>query len=205
MRIFKTIIVYVLIGAFMVPGVSLAQIGELGEKKGNHSGEEPPFEYWVEYLNPLGVTTVDEAGITFAPFNSSPSFLADDIPEEYFGDYPLYFSGDTVNFRVHIKNLDRRTYRNLLVLVQQEFFNKDGGVGEAFGQPALNEWFIEELAPGQEVILKGSVKITGVSGSGLDQTHLQILHWPQNSPQTSINGGGQIILDDAQAGIWCPL
>lgn len=205
MKIFKITIIPVLIVFIALPFTGLAQVNELGEKAGKHSGEEPPFEYWVEYLEPLGVTTADEDGITFAPFNSSPSFLADDIPEKYFGDYPLYFSGGTMHFRVHIKNLDKRTYRNLLVLAQQEFFNKEGGDGESFGQPALNQWFVAELNPGEEIVLEGSVWITGVLGSGLDQTHLQILHWPQNSPQTSINGGGQIILDDAQAGIWCPL
>ncbi|MDX1607768.1 MAG: hypothetical protein R3251_00960 [Candidatus Spechtbacterales bacterium] len=203
-NLFKTLIVVVLVFGLGF-NFAFGAVNELGEKRGEHKGEEPPIEYWVEYLDPKGVTTAHDSGLTFYPDNGLAHSIAQDIPEKYFGNYTLYFSGDTMHFRIHIKNTGKRTYRNLLVLAQQELFNPDGGEGDAFGEPSLNQWDISQLDPGQEVILEGSVKITNVSSSGLDQTHLQILHWSSQNGQSIINGGGQILVDDSQAGIWCPV
>lgn len=172
----------------------------LEEKTGNHTGEEKFLEYRIEYLSPRGVTIVNAGGITYRPFGFLSSHEDTVLPEQYFGHYPLYFANTILPFRVHIKNTGRRMYRNLQVITLQEFLNIEGLAGEAFPEPNTNTWMVEELAPGQERVLEGLSSIPN-GPSGLDQTHLQIIH--VNGGKES--SGGEIIIDDPQAGIWCPL
>ncbi|MDP3962896.1 MAG: hypothetical protein Q8Q39_00140 [bacterium] len=174
----------------------------LDSKTGNHAGEEINLRYAVEYLDPLGVTIADADGITYAPFSYAPSYESKVYPTQYFGSYPLYFSGMTLHFRVHITNTDRRMFRNLQLLAWQEWLHESGGSGEAFAEPNLNEWFVDALQPGQTIVLEGTSAIP-FGPSGLDQTHLQIIH-RNGDDSLQINGGGEIIVDDPQAGIWCP-
>lgn len=180
-----------------------ADSGPLGTKTGNHFGEERFLEYWIEYLDPLGVTAVDEAGITFSAFDGSVTHEEIILPEKYFGEYPLYFGDGTLRFDVHIRNTGKRTYQNLLIIAAQEFLNVEGGAGEPLSVPA-SEWSVETLAPSQEVVLSGSIVIPSIGPSGIDQTHLQILHRNGAGGPAHASGGGEIIVDSPQAGLWCP-
>ena len=174
----------------------------LDSQTGNHTGEAALLDYSIEYLDQLGITIAGADGITYAPFGFAPFFEPTIYPERYFGSYPLYFSGLTLHFRVHFKNPGQRMYKTLQVLAWQEWLNESGGAGEAFVEPNLNEWFVEALEPGQEVILEGA-SVIPAGPSGLDQTRLQIIHANGDDPRQT-NGGGEIIVDDPQAGIWCP-
>ena len=144
-------------------------------KIGNHYGEVGDLQYSIEQLEPKGITTADSLGITFDPFDFGWSFLPTVLPSKYFGDYPLYFTGETMNFKVHIKNTGKRTFRNLKIIAIQEFLNPDGGKGENIGSGNMQDWFLSYLGPGEEVTLDGVFEIPLVGESGLDQTHLQIL------------------------------
>ena len=196
----KILILYLAI--FIVSQASFA-LAE-GVKIGNHYGEVENLQYSVKYLEPKGVTTVDDYGITFKPFFFVWSFLPEILPAKYFGDWPLYFTGETMNFKVHLKNTGKRTFRNIKIIAIQEFLNHDGGKGENIGSNNVQDWFLSRLGSGEEIILDGIFEIPLVGESGLDQTHLQILHYPDSA---SINdkGAGRVIIDDFQAGIWCPL
>ena len=170
---------------------------------GQHFGEARALEYSIEYLDPKGVTTADENGITFAPFSCCVSHSNEVLPESYFGDYPLYFSNSAMHFRVVLRNTSRRTFRNLQVEAMQEFLNTGGGAGEEMGGEARSMWFVEELGPGEEMILIGAFNIPNVEGSGIDQTHLRISHASENNFGDQFDKG-QVIIDDPQAGLWCP-
>jgi len=183
-----------------------ASNAQAGEQTGKHTGESSPFEYSIEYLNPLGVTIVDETGIFYDPFDFGSSHDEFTIlPANYFGSYDLYFVGSTVQFRVHITNTGSRTYKNLLIRTQQELLNPLGGAGTPFPEPNDNEWFVRSLGPGKTVVLEGSVVPSGDIPSGIDQTHLQIIHLDNSSKAHERKGSGRILLDDPQAGLWCPL
>lgn len=180
--------------------------GFFDEKIGQHLGESKRFEYWVEYLNPLGITTVDATGITYNPF-SFPSTKDENtiLPERYFAKYPLYFSNAPVSFLLHLKNTSKRTFNNLFVIVRQEQINTEGNSGEPFPSPNSSQWFIRTFSPGEETTLNGTVVVSDAVPSGIDQTHLQIIHWDNSNKQQTSKGAGRIILDDPQAGLWCPL
>ncbi|OHA06845.1 MAG: hypothetical protein A2934_00595 [Candidatus Sungbacteria bacterium RIFCSPLOWO2_01_FULL_47_10] len=172
-------------------------------KTGNHTGEERFLEYSIEYLDPQGVTTVDSLGIWFKPFYYGWSFLPTIVPEKYFDNYPLYFSGDILNFRVRLKNTGKRVFENIKIIAIQERLNPSGLKGADIGDQNTSKWFVERLGPGEIITLNGSFAIPYSGESGLDQTHLQIMHWP-NEDFTREVGPGRIIIDDFQAGIWCP-
>lgn len=166
---------------------------------GNHFGEQKYISYRIEYLFPEGVTVVGENGIDFI----SECCTAHEnifLPDRYFGEYPLYFAGQTLQFRVVLKNEGRRTYRNLKVETFQEFLNPDGGKGEAMGEGNRHEWFLKKLGAGEEITLEGEFTIPLVGQSGIDQTHLRISHFTPSDKEK-----GEIILEDFQAGLWCPL
>lgn len=175
---------------------------------GNHWGEQRPLDYHIEYLDPPGITRVDETGITFIPSGGYSSIYSDEIlPEKYFGVYPLYFMGNVLSFKVAIKNNSQRTYRNLVIETYQEFLNIDGNQGVPIGDNNKNTWFIEKLGPGEEIVLSGEFAIPLIGGSGIDQTHLRISHWSTKDREERFDGQfekGQIILEDFQAGIFCP-
>ena len=195
MKLKATLIIFLVFG-IMHPAFA----GGLTPKTGNHFGEIPPLDYRIEYLDAKGITTVNETGIDYGGFGHENTIL----PEEYFHEYPLYFTGDTLRFAVHIKNVSKRTYKNLRVVTAQEFLNDEGGAGEPFPDSYLHDWFVRSLRPGEEDVLEGSMLIPNILSSGIDQTHLQILHWDSGGEDKKNVGSGRVIVDDPQAGIWCP-
>ena len=187
-----------------LPLFTSANHSPLEKQVAKHKGDAKFLSYEIVYLDELGVTTVHNSGIDFIPFVGLPTFSGEILPAEYFGEYPLYFAGNAVEFKVHIQNTGRRTYKNLLVIAGQELLNTGGGTGELFTDPLTVHWVVPTLVPDQEVILAGEFFIPNGTGSGIDQTHLQIIHYNGVVAEESPVHGGQIIVDDSQAGIWCP-
>lgn len=199
---FQKILLSIFLLTLFVPVSASASL--FGDPVATHVGENSQFEYWVEYINPLGVTTVDENGITYDPFQFSPTHENTFLPEQYFGDYALYFTNSPVTFKVHIKNASKRSFKNLLIMAQQELLNPEGTSGIPFPEPNSSSWFVETLGPSEEIVLEDTFSISGLLSSGIDQTHLQIIHL-DNSKKEKRSGRGRILLDDPQAGLWCPL
>ncbi len=199
-----TTLVTATILSFLVPSLVFAGAALINQT-GNHFGEIPPLEYSIEYSESAGTTIVSASGIEYVPFSGPASHGNIFLPEKYFGNYPLYFSGSILHFAVHIKNIDTRTYRNLRIVVAEEYLNIDGGAGAPFPAPAIMGWFVGEIRPGEEVVLPGSMPLPNFGPSGIDQTHLQILHWDGKEGDKTNVGSGRVIIDDPQAGLWCPL
>lgn len=183
---------------FCVPQVSLSTTGQ-------HLGDKQWLEYEVSYLDPKGVTTAHDFGIDFIPNIGSPTYSNEILPEVYWREYPLYFTGDEVHFRVSIYNTGKRTYRNLHVIATQELLNTEGGAGQTFPGDSTSDWFVEKIGPGQDISLEGSFVIpTEGVGVGIDQTHLSILHGKGSQDLGDEPHKGRVMLDDPQAGLWCP-
>jgi len=172
---------------------------------GGHIGEISPFEYKIEYSDSEGVTTVNADGIAFVPFEGPPTFSGEVLPEKYWDEYSLYFEGDVMEFTVHITNISRRTYKNLHIIAIQELLNENGMAGEVFSGDSTTEWFVETLGSGQTVWLEGKFEIPFGVDSGIDQTHLQILHGKGSRDLGDEPHKGRVIIDDPQAGLWCPV
>lgn len=73
-------------------------------------------------------------------------------------------------------------------------------MGEGIGDDNKHVWFIDKLSPGEEIVFQGEFFIPRIGESGIDQTHLRISHQDFKGIEK-----GQIIIEDYQAGLWCPV
>ncbi len=157
--------------------------------EGNHFGEQECLNYSISYLNP-------------ALFVNYPQY----------GHYnvPGYYIGMPMNYLITISNKCERSLYNLRAVGVQTEFNGTMLPDQAWseGAPHWNgdsqTFFIPRLKGGQSVSFYA--KYFSLNGRpGLDKTRLLVLHWAAKNPETS--GGasaGRIIIDDENAGIWCP-
>ena len=191
--IVKKILTSVFLFGLLTPFFATAQTG-------NHFGEQEFISYRIEYLDSPGITTADAAGITYESFAGYYRHEDKILPERYFGIYSLYFAKNTMRFKLFLKNNRDRTFRNLKIETFQEFLNTEGGRGGAMGDNNKQAWFLEKFGPGEEIVLSGEFNIPSLGEGGIDQTHLRISHNTASDREK-----GEIILEDFQAGLWCPL
>lgn len=167
---------------------------------GQHSGEVDKIRAVVNFLTPSGQTTTDASGITYrAPAYNFQSFEPKVYPPAYWGTYPLYFVGQTMNFTVTLTNTAASGNKKFKVRVQalNNVLEISGSVGRPLGSP--QEWTVEDLRPGESRTLNGSVYIAPdpTLPSGLDLTKIRISHLNEGNNQDA----GLILEDFA---VWCP-
>jgi hypothetical protein len=198
--------------AILVTAVLLIlALGPVAGARGKHVGDAKPIEVEVIYLDPPGTLTIDETGMVYHfPAWNLTYQVSREYDEEFYGIYPVYFIGQTLEFEVRIRNTSNRTYRNLKVVAIQEYHLAPGTeYGEAMPGDSVEEWYVEELGPGGEVVLLGRHHAVLGTVPGLNQTHVQIFHW-SNGNQISLGewrGGGapgRLFWDDPEAGVYCP-
>jgi len=180
---------------------------------GNHVGDAAPLQYEIVYLNPSGTLTINETGATYYFPRWNWTVNEGGVYDvKYFGTYPVYFIADLMKFEVRLKNTTNRTYKNLRVVVTQEYYLAEGAtegekMPEEWPQYNIGAWTVSELRPGQEVVLQGQ-HFAGIdTRPGLDQTHLQVYHWSngqQQEVQLARKTPGRLIVDDPTAGLYCP-
>lgn len=179
---------------------------------GKHTGDAAPLEYEIVYTNFPGIMTIDESGATYYfPDWDRTIYTGGSYDEKYFGTYAVYFIGDPMSFEIHLRNRSNRTYRNLKVVAAQEYHLTEGA---EYGTPlpggSTLEWFIRELRGGEEIVLNGMGYVSSDTLPGLDQTHVQVLHWVNGNQvplDAQLNGAraqGRIFVDDPEAGVYCP-
>jgi uncharacterized repeat protein (TIGR01451 family) len=166
------------------------------------------IDYSLEYLNPADETVVDGDGIHFYTSGVYPdklhSVLFNEtfmIPEYDYGTYFLYNSSTPVQFTITIENTNEITLSNIVVSATQERHNdmtiwdSQGEItfykGQVLEGDSTTSWVIDTMAPGDTVILNGYHCFQG-RGWGLDQTHL------------TITMNTDTIVDDPEAGVYCP-
>lgn len=173
-----------------------------------HVLDLPSIDYSLEYLDPADETIVDGDGIHFytsgaypekyhsIPFNGT--FV---IPTYDYGTYLLYNGSTPVHFTITIMNTNEITLSNIVVSATQERHNdvtiwdSQGEItfykGQVLEGDSTSSWVIDTLASGESVTLEGFHWFQG-RGWGLDQTHL------------TITMNNNTIVDDPEAGVYCP-
>ncbi|MEM2192215.1 MAG: hypothetical protein QXG38_01205 [Candidatus Hadarchaeales archaeon] len=192
--------------------VLLLMLAPVAGAGGKHIGDAAPLEITVEYLDAPGVLTIDERGATYYfPAWNWTYHAGGEYAPQYFGVYPVYFISRPVSYEVHIKNNSNRTYRNRKVVAIQEYHLADGARdGEVMPGDSTDEWLVEKIGPGEEIVLRG-VAIPGWGTlPGLDQTHVEVFHWmngtkvPVEVQMKSSRSPGKLFKDDPEAGLYCP-
>ena len=195
------------VGLGLMAGAARASdlLGPIWHLMGNHIGDADPLSWTIEYYDEWGRTVVDASGGHFYHDRCCGGVRTDDpswvYPERYYGQYKMYYIGTTMKYRITLTNTGLRSYENLRVVAIQEYLTNDGTWGEWISPDAAKDWYVAELRPGQTMVFEGDLYIPDGAHGGLDQTHLQVQHWDAGNGQT---GPGAVIIDDAQAAIWCP-
>lgn len=182
------------------------------EQRGKHLGDAARLEYDIVYTDFPGTLTIDERGATYYfPMWNWTWYTGGSYDEEHFGTYAVYFIGQYVNFEIHLRNAGNRTYKNLKVVATQEYHLASGAsYGELLPGESTQEWFVSELRGGEEIVLKGRTFTAPGTRPGLDQTHLQVLHWvngkrvPLDVQLKDKPTQGRLFVDDQEAGVYCP-
>jgi len=154
---------------------------------------------WIEYLDASGYTVEDKAGIHYH-YNGGVHSGALLYPESYWYDnYPLYFIGQTMRYRIHVVNLDKRPQHNLRVTGIQEYLAFNGKDGKDLPGCSSAEWIVPQLKGKGEWVGEAKYYIPSGTQPGLDQTHVQIQRFHPGAVSPP-----QLLWDDAQAGLFCP-
>lgn len=183
-----------------------------GGQRGKHTGDAAPLEYEIVYTDFPGILTIDESGATYYfPDWDWTCDAGGSYSEEHFGTYATYFVGQYMSFEIHLKNTSNRTYRNLKVISTQEYhFTEGAEYGTPLPGGSTQEWFVSELRGNEEIVLEGRAHVESSTLPGLDQTHVQVLHWvngrqvPLNAQLKGARAEGRIFVNDQEAGIYCP-
>jgi hypothetical protein len=196
-------------------------VGEtIADTTGNHYGEQRFIEYEIIYKDYPGILTINAQGSHYYfPRWNLQFTVSTDYDEEYYGEYPVYFIGQTMYYEIHIKNTGMRTYKNLRIVAMQEYHETKSGYdytgyyeitdGKLMPGDSTQEWFVEEIERGQTIVLVGCYTPPWGVHPGLDQTHLQIWHHYNDdnldfNSDSGTDAPGRLIIDDPHAGVFCP-
>lgn len=163
---------------------------------GMHAGEADKISAEVSFLNPAGRTTAGSQGITYNAGGWSMT-EAKFYPPDFFGTYPLYFFGTTMNFNVVLANRTTQGKKSFKVRVEalSHVLETSGAPGQPLAAP--QEWVVESLGPGETKTLQGSVALFDPSvPSGLDITRIRVSHLNEGAE-------GAALIKEVKA-VWCP-
>jgi len=158
------------------------------DKNQGHDGEQKCLSYSITYVDP-------------------PAH--EDYPEFGYYGVPAYYLGESMHYSVEVTNTCKRTFKSLRVVGVQRYFNdgllpyQDWTEAAPYWNGASQTFFINTLKPGESEVFSGSYNILG-GVAGLDQTQLLIMHWEAGNPDSVDWSKGRIIVNNEQAGIWCP-
>jgi len=179
--------------------VALSVVPRTLRAEGLHIGEADKLSISVEFLNPLGYTTTDETGIQYHYYGmviSEPKIYP---PSTYGKQYPLYFVGGTMKFRVTLKNIAEKGAKPFKIRV-----NAVNYVMETTGYAGMiiapgQDWVVQELRPGETKVVEGSIYIpyNPDMPSGLDVTKVRVFH---------LNNGADsnAAFIKEETATWCP-
>jgi hypothetical protein len=128
-------------------------------------------------------------------FNSEPKVY----PSQYWGTFPLYFVGTSMNFLIALTNTAAKGNKSFKVRIEavHRVLEASGALGAQLAPPQT--WTVESLAPGETKTLPGSAFIPYDPNlpSGLDITKVRILHLNEGA-----NSDAGLIKESVA--VWCP-
>ncbi|MCB9738950.1 MAG: hypothetical protein H6747_06760 [Deltaproteobacteria bacterium] len=152
----------------------------------------------VEYLGAAGRASLHARGSTYHLEGKAPHPGSVYYPEPYWSDaYALFRAGQPMRLRVTVENRGKRALKGAQLVAVQEHLDYFGKDGEDVDGAAAQAIALPSLKPGatwqQELTLTLPMRLL----PGLLQTHVQLV---QQRGKRS-----QLLLDEPQAGLFCPL
>jgi hypothetical protein len=131
----------------------------------------------VVYFKPIALSRYDGHGSQYLiPGRSGGLDANARLPRKYWGTYPVYRHGQTVEFEVEVLNLGPDHYTDVVIAARQETFDPRGKAGEMLPAAVTESPNGAILEPGDRLQLRGSFEITSdweTQGS-LEQTHVVV-------------------------------
>ena len=167
--------------------------------EGLHTGERDKLDVRVEFLDQRGFTTTDISGITYHVYGWEFHEAKIYPPSTYGKEYPLYFMGETMRFKVLLTNTAEKGSKSFKIRVNAvNYVMETTGFGGQVLAPA-QDWIVPALGPGETQILQGEIRIPNdpTLPSGLDLTKVRIYHLNNGE-----NTGAAFIMEETAT--WCP-
>lgn len=180
-----------IIGFVMLAGIAFA-------KSGLHKGERKMFDVEIKFFNSFGKTITNETG-TYYNFWGYTFYEPKVYPEEYWGEFPLYFFGSEVGVIVKVKNNGPRKKAKIRIKVEAYVLKTDGSNGVSLMEPKTIDIIVNK---GEEKEIDASFIAEYVEGaeSGLDRFIVKVLHINEGGGK----GNPEPSLIMQKEGVFCP-
>ncbi len=187
-----------ILSLILIPLFTVAVYSPSARSAGKHKGENKQFSVDIAFSGEFGETVTDSQGTTYSFWGYS-IFEPKIYPEEYWGEFPLYFWNTHIGVAVTITNHGPRNRMKLKVIREAYTLRTDGTNGVALIKPyTINV----TLGRGETATIDSSFAAHYVAGaeSGLDRFLVKIVH--VNSGKGS--GDEEPGLIAVKEGIFCP-
>jgi hypothetical protein len=166
---------------------------------GKHTGEQKQLDVSIDFQHPSGITTTNADG-TYYKYYGYVIYEDKVYPEEYWGDFPLYFVGKTAYIKVRLNNSGPRAKAKIRIKTEAYTLRTDGSSGIPLMEPIIQDIV---LSRGEVRTVDSSFKIDNLPGleSGLDRFIVKVLHMSEGGKG---KGNPEPSLIMQKEGVFCP-
>jgi len=169
--------------------------------QGKHIGEQQMLDVEIVFSESFGTTVTNSEG-TYYKFFWGYTLYEDKVyPQQYWGEYPLYFFGLPVGVSVKITNKGPREKCKVRVKSEAFVLKVDGSNGVSLMEPKIAE---VEVRKGETKVIDASFVCEYVEGaeSGLDRFIVKVLHINEGIGSERNNYEPALIMQ--KEGVFCP-
>jgi hypothetical protein len=169
--------------------------------QGKHKGEERMLDVEITFSGAFGTTVTNSEG-TYYNFLWGYTLYEEKVyPQQYWGEYPLYFFGLPVGVTVKITNKGPREKCKLSIKSEAFVLRTDGSSGAPLMVPKVVD---VEVKRGETKVVDASFVCEYVDGadSGLDRFIVKVLHTNEGNGSEENNYEPALIMQ--KEGVFCP-
>jgi hypothetical protein len=169
--------------------------------QGKHKGEERMLDVEITFSGAFGTTVTNSEG-TYYNFLWGYTLYEEKVyPQQYWGEYPLYFFGLPVGVTVKITNKGPREKCKLSIKSEAFVLRTDGSSGAPLMVPKVVD---VEVKRGETKVVDASFVCEYVDGadSGLDRFIVKVLHTNEGNGSEGNNYEPALIMQ--KEGVFCP-
>lgn len=181
-----------------VVSVSLICSSFAFSKQGEHKGEQKMLDVTIEFSKSFGKTITNKDGI-FYHVGGGVSYEKKIYPEQYWGEFALYFFGVPAGITVRVTNKGPRAKARIRIKTESYVLRTDGSSGSSLMEPKVID---VEVPLGETKVIDASFTVEYSPGaeSGLDRFLVKVLHMNEGGGK----GNEEPALIMVKEGVFCP-
>jgi hypothetical protein len=178
--------------------ISLAVTAPLFSKQGRHIGENKMLDVDIIFSGSSGTTITDATGVYYKYWGYM--FRENKVyPQEYWGEYPLYFVGQPVSIMVNITNKGPRAKSKIRIKTEAYTLLTDGSSGMELAEPTMIDVEVEK-GETQHIDASFTIQYSPDLDSGLDRFIVKVMHMNEGGGK----GNPEPALIMSKEGVFCP-